>query len=793
MHTRLTIIVFLLLAAVTAKAQYTEEEHGYWRKPIAAGSGIVVTDNEASALWFVSGDSVRALLRAPGCGNDFVLTPGGESVGFKLIDASGRQVPALLNLLDGSVQELDNPGARVGMPSFADDGTVAYTMGDNLVVKRTSTVETIPLGSYANLAPISPDGRYVAWNSEDDQIWIIDLRDGTRTHVSAPPAGYFHPVWSPDASRLLFSSLSGNGFVFDLGTQKVYDLGEAHAPVWMPDSRTVLFHRLETDGMTLKNADIFAASWDGTVVQNITSTPDVVEMDASYDAHSGAIVFQTYARQEICEQPVTPGTRGLPRLQQGAQRVVLRQLPTIEHQPRPSLRKSLSITTLDIPYVHQRYDTPDWHNGSGSCAPTAAMMVLAYYGILPPWPTYCSTPYVHWNNWGGYVADKYQFRGVDYALFQTTDNGGNVTWGAYGYMWKTGSPYSRMLGFYQKNGMTASQTDNTPHNIAMAEIQAGRPFTMCVLLTTAGHVVIAHGVGAEAHTFVFNDPYGDKNQGYMNYYGKNVQYDWPGYNNGHQNLTEVAWCIATSFNPFAKADTTVDDLQFEKGFHMSTSQPASMTLWRDTLAGVGGHSWYTSTTATNTCFATWTPDLPQYGLYEVQAFVPPGSTAPARYVLTHAGGKDTVLIDQAASAGSWVSLGRYSFNGNGSVGLGTGSIATGSRLGFDAIRWSYQGTEGVNRAGSPAIFSLGQNYPNPFNPSTRLVYEIGQASFVTLEVYDVLGRRIAVLADGDRQPGTYHADWNAGNSAAGMYLAVLTARESGGFVRRTVQKMTLLR
>ncbi len=790
----LTLLLSLLLATTgTLRAQYTEEERNYWQRPVATRAGVVVTDNLASALCLISGDSVRVLISAPGCGNNFTVTPDGGGVGFKLIDASGRQVPAILTLKDDSVEQLEKPYARVGQPSFADDGTTAYTLGENLIVHRGSAIATITLGFYANWAPISPDGRYVAFNTADDQIWVLNLQDGNRTKVSDHSIGYFHPLWSPDGTRLLFSSLSGEGYVYDFSGRMVYALGEARSPTWMPDSRTILFHRLDIDGTTLKNSDIFAASWDGSLIRSITTTADVFEMDPSYDPLSGAIIYHTFGRQEVCSRRVSFDAVGMPQLLSLEARVLIAQPPVIRREVTTSLRKATVPTTLDIPYVHQCYDTPDWHNGNGSCAPTAGMMVLAYYGILPPWPTYCSTPYVHWNDWGGYVADKYQFRDINYADYQTTDYGGHTTWGAYGYMWKIGSPHSRMEGFYRNNGVATSQTESTPHNVALTEVQAGRPFTMCVMLTSAGHVVIAHGVGAEEHTFVFNDPYGNKNQGYKNYYGKNVQYDWPGYNNGFQNLTEVAWCIATSFSPFPPADTLVDDLQFEKGFHLNTSAPASMTLWKDTTAGIGGHSWHTATTATDACYAIWTPSLPQAGPYEIFAYVPPGSTASGRYVVTHTDGIDTVSINQTATAGAWVSLGTYDFTSAASVRLGSGSATTGSRLGFDALRWSYRGVTSVDRISKPSQFALEQNFPNPFNPSTRIRYEVAELADVTLVIFDVLGRRVDVLVNQSHQPGRYTSVWNAGTNAAGVYLASLTARTSSGFTTRTVQKMILVR
>lgn len=57
------------------------------------------------------------------------------------------------------------------------------------------------------------------------------------------------------------------------------------------------------------------------------------------------------------------------------------------------------------------------------------------------------------------------------------------------------------------------------------------------------------------------------------------------------------------------------------------------------------------------------------------------------------------------------------------------------------------------------IVNLYQNYPNPFNPSTSIQYAISSRQFVTLKVFDVLGRDIVTLVNQEKEPGIYRADF----------------------------------
>ncbi len=74
----------------------------------------------------------------------------------------------------------------------------------------------------------------------------------------------------------------------------------------------------------------------------------------------------------------------------------------------------------------------------------------------------------------------------------------------------------------------------------------------------------------------------------------------------------------------------------------------------------------------------------------------------------------------------------------------------------------------------PTEFALFQNYPNPFNPTTIIRYQLPEASFVSLKVYDILGNEIETLINDYQQAGNYELKFNASNLTSGIYLYKLT-------------------
>jgi hypothetical protein len=75
----------------------------------------------------------------------------------------------------------------------------------------------------------------------------------------------------------------------------------------------------------------------------------------------------------------------------------------------------------------------------------------------------------------------------------------------------------------------------------------------------------------------------------------------------------------------------------------------------------------------------------------------------------------------------------------------------------------------------PSAFRLLQNYPNPFNPSTEIVFEVEERSFLTLDIYAVTGEKISSLAAGEYMPGIYRQSFDASNLSNGFYIARLSS------------------
>jgi hypothetical protein len=123
----------------------------------------------------------------------------------------------------------------------------------------------------------------------------------------------------------------------------------------------------------------------------------------------------------------------------------------------------------------------------------------------------------------------------------------------------------------------------------------------------------------------------------------------------------------------------------------------------------------------------------------------------------------------------------------------TGFLADGTEIeGTDCVLIIKKDNQGIrpkeSAGGLPNVILISQNYPNPFNAQTMISFSLPQASHVSVEVFDLLGRSVATLLDGDLKAGYHEVDWNAKEQPSGMYFYRIQAGEFS-----EAKKMTLLK
>jgi len=93
----------------------------------------------------------------------------------------------------------------------------------------------------------------------------------------------------------------------------------------------------------------------------------------------------------------------------------------------------------------------------------------------------------------------------------------------------------------------------------------------------------------------------------------------------------------------------------------------------------------------------------------------------------------------------------------------------------------------------PVNYELDQNYPNPFNPTTEIAFSIPQSMHVTVDIFNVLGQKVATIVDGTMSAGSHIVTWNARNAngemmPSGVYFYRLSTPDFSA-----VKKMLLMK
>jgi subtilisin family serine protease len=134
---------------------------------------------------------------------------------------------------------------------------------------------------------------------------------------------------------------------------------------------------------------------------------------------------------------------------------------------------------------------------------------------------------------------------------------------------------------------------------------------------------------------------------------------------------------------------------------------------------------------------------------------------------------DNLILNEDVTLESGSNLTIESESGTVTIAAASGTVTIGGQAsggGSNIIAGDEPGRTTETIQTVPERFMLSNNYPNPFNPSTVIEYTLPEPVQVKLEIFDILGRRVAVLVNDIQQPGRYKVNWDATNASSGMYL-----------------------
>jgi hypothetical protein len=523
---------------------------------------VLVTNAVSQGLELLepaTGQSVLVTKQA-GSGNYATISADGRFVCFKAFEPNGgdlQQVPMLFDIGAGKAIPLCKAAPLAGTPAVTADGKVFYTLGEELVVLNSdlSVAQTIGLGLYVNLVAPSPDGKSVAFAEDNGSIVMVNVATGAKRTAVKGQGLCWGPKFSPKGDKILASTVDGKIICAAGGRAKM--IGQGESPAWLDNDTIGFTQKTVANGQVAKTSVVAVTSAGqnkGTLLSE-NGDASAVTGAGNVAIAVGSKVRYGYVKNGVAKLVDAGSPKGLTVDASGATAA-----PGV-----PSLKgvvdKGNSIELSGVPYLHQVYDTADWFNGNSACGASSALMAIQYFAKLPNHPITCSTPSSHTHNFGWYVSEQYTFNGHTYNK-PSADPNGRTAYGGFGYITQNGweDTKGHMAEYISYHGPTSSVDWSPTWAEAQTEINANHPFVILTSLTSAGHYICCIGFFKAQHTLVFNDPYGNKNSGYMNYSGTRVFYDWPGYSNGYSNLNTVhcfIYCKATQSNPVPAAPTNL--------------------------------------------------------------------------------------------------------------------------------------------------------------------------------------------------------------------------------------------
>lgn len=395
---------------------------------------------------------------------------------------------------------------------------------------------------------------------------------------------------------------------------------------------------------------------------------------------------------------------------------------------------------FDVPYMHQRWDTPDWFDGSWSCGSTSCMMAVQYYNRLTPDSIWCSYPSGHWSEWGNYIPSEYTFLGHTYDILG--ESPGEV-WvpGAHGFIYISyqrggGAGWNEMLSWMDQHELDSYRLGTT-WSACTSELD--NSWTVVASTTspyTGGHILLFNGY-YDNHSVICNDSYGNQNlPGWGTLpNGKDVVYDWPGYNNGNTQLG-VSQLFSARSEVLSPAGELIDDRS------LGYRKLGPCQYWHEQETGYNGYSWWTYSTGAlpDTCFVEWIPELPSESWYLVETYIPSAhATATGIYHINSSTGWVTATVNQGNYSDQWAVVGTFFLSPSSAmVRMGDYTGTQSQHISFDAIRFTQQTSiDEQDYFGLSGCFGISEN---PVHAGSPLVFNLPEGLSGSIQIFDLSGR-----------------------------------------------------
>ena len=196
----------------------------------------------------------------------------------------------------------------------------------------------------------------------------------------------------------------------------------------------------------------------------------------------------------------------------------------------------------EVPYINQRWDTPNTFGGAWACGPTSSAMAMAHFGKIKKHPIQCSQPTPHTSDFGWYVSEIYTSPTGHVFNRMQKDSNGHPAYGAYGTCTDGGGAWARRIQEYvQDHGLVADFYPTATYPLIKSAIDKGQLVILSTQLTSAGHIILVRGY--DNGKIIVNDPWGNANiHGYTGS-GHGVTYTWA--------QVKTKWCVVVRQPAFA--------------------------------------------------------------------------------------------------------------------------------------------------------------------------------------------------------------------------------------------------